>query len=662
MNKIYTILTSGILVVSFYTFGLKDVRIYYKLLVLILALLIIMNSICYKKMKKLMRESDIKKITFFVGIVVTILLILNIKYINIAGYNLAKDLQEISDKSVNELKKLYNYILYTYMFILVYYMWYRNIDKLEKINLENLEDSFLFSFREKELKKMKELIDDDGISSILINAKIGNGKTKLIECYAKENPEIIYLKLPLIKNLDELKINLFSEMRSIFTKYDIESKFLNDFVKHVSTVKTNFFEIGLDKNINNWENIMKLKKGLLKIENKKTRVIIVLDDIERENNGKKIEEFILFLGELSEYFRNTKVTILFLANFEYIKENCFTENKIFLEKYFSYKLNLKEPNISDLLLEDIEKIFKEAINKGNRNNDDEKFNIEKYIKLNAWIVKKFFEELKNKENSENISENYRNLTRAINKITFYKEVLRLSKLYYVCLIFFILTDIFNVSEKINQQEYEKLKREFFSKMLKSMKLEIKYDLVSLEISNIEKIYLEGEFTNTDIETNVDKIIKIFTEDKLDEQLKITKLEEEIISDYVGNDIKKLKIALGKNLIKSKSILNKKLLHIDKNIQFDENIKEKIKEIYLVREYTALEEWEELQQEQEYYYLQEEELSYEDELKAKKNIIIEKLKNIKISNEDIDQIEKILDMDIKMKIYERKEEERRIEGD
>lgn len=663
MNKIYTILTSGILVISFYTFGLKDVGIYYKLLVLILALLIIMNSICYKKIKKLMRESELKKITFFVGVVIIILLFLNVKYINIAGYNLAEDLQEISDKSVNELRKIYNYTLYGYIFILIYYIWYRNIDKFEKISLENVEESFLFSFREKELKKMKELIDDDGISSILINAKMGNGKTKLIEYYAKENPEIIYLKLPLIKNLDELKINLFSEIKSIFTKYDIESKFLNDFVKHISTVKTNFFEIGLDKNINNWENIMKLKKGLLQIEKKQIRVIIVLDDIERESSGEKIEEFILFLGELSEYFRNTKVTILFLANCEYIKDNCFTKNKIFLEKYFSYELKLKEPNISKLPLEDIEKIFREAMNKGNRNNGDKKFDSKKYIKLNARIVKIFFEELKNKKESENINENYRNLTRAINKITFYKEVLRLSKLYYVCLVFFILIDIFDVNKKINQQEYEKLKKEFFLKMLKAMELEIKYVLVSSEISNIEKIYLEGEFTSTDIETNIDKIIKIFTEDKLDEQLKITRLEEEIISDYIGNDRKKLEIALEKNLIRSKSILNKKLLHIDKNIQFNENIVEKIRQMYLVREYTALEEWEELQyeqREQEYYCLQEEEMSYEDELKAEKNVIIEKLKNIKISNEDIEKIEKILEEDMKMKIYEHEENERIIQ--
>lgn len=62
------------------------------------------------------------------------------------------------------------------------------------------------------------MIENKKISSILIEAEIGNGKTTLINSLFKDlqNEEIIYLKLPLIKSVDELKRNLFLELQKYF--------------------------------------------------------------------------------------------------------------------------------------------------------------------------------------------------------------------------------------------------------------------------------------------------------------------------------------------------------------------------------------------------------------------------------------------------------------
>ena len=43
------------------------------------------------------------------------------------------------------------------------------------------------------------------------------------------------------------------------------------------------------------------------------KILIILDDIERDENLENIYKSILFLGELSEYFKNTNVTILLLS-------------------------------------------------------------------------------------------------------------------------------------------------------------------------------------------------------------------------------------------------------------------------------------------------------------------------------------------------------------
>lgn len=121
----------------------------------------------------------------------------------------------------------------------------------------------------------------------------------------------------------------------------------------------------------NWENIKQLKDSLRQLEDKGKRMIIILDDLEREKKKEKIEEEVLFLGELSEYFRETKTTVLFLADYDKImtkiKDNNNNNNsqeeviREFYDKYFKVSLKLKYFSIIELKKEDLNLIIKDII-------------------------------------------------------------------------------------------------------------------------------------------------------------------------------------------------------------------------------------------------------------------------------------------------------------
>ena len=88
------------------------------------------------------------------------------------------------------------------------------------------------------------MIENKKISSILIEAEIGNGKTTLINSLFKDlqNEEIIYLKLPLIKSVDELKRNLFLELQKMFLKNDLDNQFINAFLDNISAFRNKFWK------------------------------------------------------------------------------------------------------------------------------------------------------------------------------------------------------------------------------------------------------------------------------------------------------------------------------------------------------------------------------------------------------------------------------------
>lgn len=150
---------------------------------------------------------------------------------------------------------------------------------------------------------------------------MGNGKTTLINSLIKdfennEGCEIIYFKLPLVKSYEELEKNLLLELQKILVKYDLNNKFINNLLNDISTLKLGCIEINLGKKESIWNTLQELQRTLMKINKK---ILIILDDIEREENLEKIYKSILFLGELSEYFKNTNVTILLLSQYDYLE-------------------------------------------------------------------------------------------------------------------------------------------------------------------------------------------------------------------------------------------------------------------------------------------------------------------------------------------------------
>lgn len=634
-------LISLVSIICLYTITLKDIVFYYKLLILIFTLLIMVNSIFYAKVNKILRKSDIKKISTYIGIITVGLLFLNFKYKDIVGNHFAKDLNYIFNTNEKILRIIYNWILFNYFFVLIYFIFFKD-KKEKKEDVGKNDDNFLFSFRIKEIQKLKELIKNKGISNILINAKIGNGKTKFLEEYISQTKsEVIYFKTPLIKDLDELNNNLFKEMKEIFIRYDIENDYLNDFIKKISSIKTNFFEIGINKKTNNWINIQKLKKGL---KNFNQNIIIVLDDIEREKNVAKIEDFILYLGEISEYFRDTCITVLFLANYEYIKENCFKNNNEFLDKYIRYEFKLKEPTILELNEEDIKCLFKEAIKNTNKkfSNDNE------YINYTVKVIIYFLGETKKISKS---NENFRKLVKAVNKIIYYRKISKINIISYSILIFFILSNVFDMKIKDNF--------EIFNKLLENFGIKLQYTHIISEINNIEKIYLSSDVDVYDIELNIDKIRNILS-GKEEKEILYNDTIEIIVSSCIGKDKEKLRIALEKDLIRTKSILTEKLLEID-NIEFEESILDKIKNIYLEREFTCLEkeeEWKETESELYMSYFEDDEPSYEAIQNYITEKIIEKLRKVKSFQNDIETIEENLKTDLKEKIREFKEIEKK----
>ena len=295
-----------------YIFVTIENHYYTKGLIIFLGLLIFINFYFYKKIVMIVRKTYVKKINYYLSIILIFLTFFNIenfkKVIKIINQNIKNNFNQ---KIFLEIKNFFNTTSYFYSFSIIFIIGIiflstiiynkKNNNKVE----ENYKEVKLLSFRKKEKEKLDFIVRNEKISSILIEAEIGNGKTALINSLFKEwqNKEIIYLKLPLIKSVDELKRNLFLELQKIFLKNDLDNQFLNAFLDNISAFKFGFLEINFGKKENMWNTIQKLQKTLKELDK---NIIVILDDIERENDANKIYKSILFLGELSEYFKDTK--------------------------------------------------------------------------------------------------------------------------------------------------------------------------------------------------------------------------------------------------------------------------------------------------------------------------------------------------------------------
>ena len=185
-----------------YIFTTIEKHSYTKGLILILGLFIFINYYFYKKIVMIIRKTYVNRINYYFSIILIFLTFFNIEnfkeIIKLINQNIKNNFnQEI----FLEIKIFLNTTSYFYSFSIIFIMGIiflstiiynkQNSNKVE----ENNEEITLLSFREKEKDKLISMIENKKISSILIEAEIGNGKTTLINSLFKDlqNEEFIFL-------------------------------------------------------------------------------------------------------------------------------------------------------------------------------------------------------------------------------------------------------------------------------------------------------------------------------------------------------------------------------------------------------------------------------------------------------------------------------------
>jgi len=590
-----------------YIFATIDKHSYTKGIILILGILIFINYYFYKKIVMIIRKNYVNRINYYLSIILIFLTFFNIEnfkeVIKIINQNIKNNFnQEI----FLEIKNILNTVSYFYLFYFILFIGIiflltiiYNIFKNRKINKkvkENNEEIKLLSFREKEKDKLKSMIENKKISSILIEAEIGNGKTTLINSLFKDlqNEEIIYLKLPLIKSVDELKRNLFLELQKIFLKNDLDNQFINAFLDNISAFKLGFLEINFGKKENMWNTIKKLQNTLKELDK---NIIVVLDDIERENDANKIYESILFLGELSECFKDTKTTTLLLVQYSYLEDKLkeINKNTLYLEKYYKYKFKLNEPTPSEFLDDDYKILIEEAISTSfdlTLKSDEKEDLINSIIKN----INFFFNKISNKNTKLNI----RSLEKSIQKITHLYDFYKDSYITYSIFTYCILEENFQkvidsyISQilKENTISKEEIKnsilKNYCNNSLKDYSKSNTYTVFLKEIIDIISIYKKGEILieKLDIQSNTIKEILNGNIEKT-ETLSI-KGYEEYIFNLIKENSTKINLALENNLIVKKTELKKAINSVSGVFKPSKISIINMKKILLEREYTRRE--------------------------------------------------------------------------
>jgi len=680
--KIFNFLMSYIIFPLFfssivYIFTTIENHFYTKWLILILGLLIFINYYFYKKLVTVIRKTYVNRTNYYLSIILVLLTFFNIEnfkeVITIINKNIKKNFnQEI----FLEIKNILNTISYFYLFYFMLFMGiiflltiiyniFKNRKTNEKVK-ENIEEIKLLSFREKEKEKLKFMIENKKISTILIEAEIGNGKTTLINNLFKDlqTEEIIYLKLPLIKSVDELKRNLFLELQKIFLKNDLDNQFINAFLDNISAFKLGFLEINFGKKENMWNTIQKLQNTLKELDK---NIIIVLDDIERENDANKIYESLLFLGELSEYFKDTKTTTLFLAQYSYLEDKLKEINKdtLYLEKYYNYKFKLNEPTLNEFLDEDYRIIIDEAISRS-LNLSIKNLKKEEFIISIIENITFFFQSFPKND----IKLNIRSLEKSIKKIiflyTFYEE----SYITYTIFLYCILRENFkyyvrDYSKKNNILLDNFTKKIFQEYSKKTFTGHQEYNQLSKEINYILEIYKKGEIVVEELNINSNTIKNILNGKDIRRIKFSIDGYEEYIANLINESLEKLDTAIKNNLISKKSELIKIVNNIKVPLKLSEVSTDKIKELLSKREFTEHEnkfsykeadtciEYSSYKNFQNYSYNDIKDTRYYYELQKNEYKFIQKLQELAFSKETFSKIKKILKEDNIQKAIENK---------
>lgn len=657
-----------------YIFTTIEKHSYTKGLILILGLFIFINYYFYKKIVMIIRKTYVNRINYYLSIILIFLTFFNIEnfkeVIKIINQNIKNNFNQ---KIFLEIKNFFNTTSYFYSFSIIFIIGIiflstiiynkKNNNKVE----ENYKEVKLLSFRKKEKEKLDFIVRNEKISSILIEAEIGNGKTALINSLFKEwqNKEIIYLKLPLIKSVDELKSNLFLELQRIFLKNDLDNQFLNAFLDNISAFKFGFLEINFGKKENMWNTIQKLQKTLKELDK---NIIVVLDDIERENDANKIYKSILFLGELSEYFKDTKSITLLLAQYNYLEDKLKKINKdtLYLEKYYKYKFKLNEPTASEFPDEDYKLLIEEAISTSPNLSIDKNFK-DDFINSIIENINFFFtanEITFNKENSNYIKINIRALEKSIKKIiylyAFYKESYITYSIFQYCILmenfYIFLEKYFLERQKESKISIENIKasilRGYSNFSLKYYSENNAYHIYFNEIEDILKTYNTGEIIIENVNIISNAIKEILNKNTvLSEKFSFNGYEEYIFNLINGNP-KKLDIALKNNFINNKSELIKIVNSTKGILDLSKHSFNLMKNILLKGEYSQSELSSIPENIEEINYEKKKNLRTEvfDKLDKSKETFINKIKETRYFQNDLPEIESLLEKDIDWEKY------------
>lgn len=428
---------------------------------------------------------------------------------------------------------------------IIYLMVLNNLNKaLKEKNVEIKEPDPLFEVRKDKINELIDCINNINIPNVIINQKIGTGKTLFIDNaihkLKDKEIEIIYIKLPFINSLDELKKILINEFKVIFSKNNLEINFLNSILNYISSVKTSKIEIVLKGNTKTfWDSLKLLKETLLKL-NKKKNVLIIVDDIERCKSHEFIDSVIPFLGEFSEFFRGTKTTMLFLFDIKLIQNSLKYQEDLF-DKYFSYELYIPEVNILNFTKDDFILLYKEE--------EIKNYNLYFYVKILFSIWKKFHRiDIKDVENKDIILEetkgkinelqtfslkknNVRNIKKFLNEVALIKKSVNISTLDRILLILpCFLKNFYSIYvgsleslnlSKIKMLDYNNICKEFiFLYYIEEIMKEYKFYQNNYE----NKIILKAQ-NLIDFSTNFDKEYKFSNFDKVLQYLFLEKTDK-----------------------------------------------------------------------------------------------------------------------------------------
>lgn len=430
------------------------------------------------------------------------------------------------------------------LFSFFYYIFKPNIDN---IKIKEDKEDILFSFRKKEVDYLKTLVEDDSISTILIDDKIGNGKTFLLEYFLNKcsnNYEVIYLKLPLLKNCEILKKVVMNEIFIILKKNKIPLKKMDLFFQKVSSIKTNLFELNLSAVRSNWDSLKELKIGIHKLEQnnkmKGKQILIILDDIEREDNKNKIKDSIIFLGELSEYLKDTNTTFIFLAQYKEIIELEKDDNKINLfEKYFNQKIRLSSLKFENLKKEDLKVVIEKCL----------KITLdEKKLETNIIFILSLLKNLKIEMNKLKLKLIYKNIPfktvsnedfrTLVRYLTFFKKNMTDEKLENNSILIWIY--IYKSFEVFfpNFNHLIIKNKEIAENIYNNLRDDLKGNVDLLDISEIENIkkYAEGLYINGGLkgDENINCNLELIFEYLNGSKIEITDIRKELnSSEYIS---------------------------------------------------------------------------------------------------------------------------------